>query len=235
MRTEKYQNLKNIERSKIKLAVILVLLFIILLSSIFIFSGLSPQQVVLAITGNYSKTSGQQLTTTDWNNLPNDFVAKSGDTMSGNLNMGAHGITNLANPITDTDAVNRGSMNSAISAAQSTAGAQIKDLNGSNLKMVCGSTIPGATAWQNYMAGVYVDIDLSAAGFTPGSVPYIFTSIGGTGNQAYTRGATSIYTQGTAPFTSLSSGFRVYVFNDSGLFEPWSTYQWYINWCALGY
>ncbi len=233
MREKDADLINEIKKVKIKLTAWFFLLFF-LICGLFVITGLPLEQIALAITGNYTKSSGQQLTTIDWNKLPDDFVAKSGDTMSGNLNMGTYGITNLRNPSLDSDAVNRGSMNSAISTALS-AGGQIKDVSGSSLKMVCGATVPGATAWQNYPGGAIVYIDISAAGFTAGSIPYIFTSLGGLGYQGYTRGATSIYTQDfSSPLTTLSSGFRVFVFNDSGQFEPWIDYQWYINWCALG-
>ena len=43
-------------------------------------------------------------------------VAKSGDTMSGVLNMGSNVITGLANPSVDADAVNLGYLNTALSA-----------------------------------------------------------------------------------------------------------------------
>jgi len=229
MTTEKeYSPLKL----KKKLTVLLYSLFFLLICGWFLLSGLYLNQVVLALSSNYAKSSGQQLTTTEWNNLPNDFLAKSGDTMSGDLNLGTHKITNLGNPTTGTDAVNQTSMTNAITAALSAgSGSPIKDSGGANLKMVCGSTVPGATAWQSYPGGTYVDIDISAAGFTAGSLPYIFTSLGGAANQAYTRGSNSIYTQGTTPLTA---GFRVFIINDSGINNPWQTYQWYINWCAIG-
>jgi hypothetical protein len=43
------------------------------------------EQLALALSSSYSKTSGDMLTAQEWNNLTNDFVAKSGDTMSGDL------------------------------------------------------------------------------------------------------------------------------------------------------
>ena len=47
-------------------------------------------------------------------------VSKSGDTMSGDLNMGSHRITNVSTPTDDTDAANYGSVKSEIEKNQYT-------------------------------------------------------------------------------------------------------------------
>ena len=42
-------------------------------------------------------------------------VSKSGDVMYGDLNLNNHKITNLANPVTESDSVNKGFLDNAIS------------------------------------------------------------------------------------------------------------------------
>ena len=42
-------------------------------------------------------------------------VSKSGDIMYGDLNLNNHKITNLANPVTESDSVNKGFLDNAIS------------------------------------------------------------------------------------------------------------------------
>jgi hypothetical protein len=48
-----------------------------------VFDGEKNQ--ALALSANYNKISGNTLTSEQWNNLDDDFVAKSGDTINGNL------------------------------------------------------------------------------------------------------------------------------------------------------
>lgn len=210
-------------KTNIKLTALFVLLSGLLIVNFFVFSGWSIKRVALALTGNYGKASGQQLTVADWNNLDDDFVAKSGDTMSGVLNMGNQRITGLANPTAGTDAVNRSAMDAAISSAIAAA-APIRDIGGANLRMVCGRTTPGLN-WISYPGGAYVDVNMAAAAFT--ASPYVLTSLGGNGFHAYTRSMTSIYNLS-------NTGFRIYVMDDSGMPSPFTTYLWYINWCAIG-
>jgi len=97
-------------RQRIRLSVLIFLLSTLLVSGLFILSGLTPGQIVLALTGNYAKGTGDQLSTTDWNMLDDDFVARSGgaaSNMSGNLDMNNQLIVNLQTPTNPTDAVNR--------------------------------------------------------------------------------------------------------------------------------
>lgn len=218
------------DKQKIKIGALIFFLIFLVAANLLIYGGWSVKKIALAISGNYSKSSGQQLTTADWNNLDDDFVAKSGDTMSGALNMGSQRITGLANPAAGTDAVNQSTMNAAIGAAIVGA-SPIKDYASSaNLRMFCGRTTPAD--WIP-MAGGYarVDIDFSGANFAS-SNPFVFTSIGGNGLHYLTRGASSIYPH----YGGLSAdrGFSVYVYNDSGQPYPYNSFGWHINWCALG-
>jgi len=114
MKQDNY-NAKRINRSKLQLTAAIIVLIII--SGFFIFSSFSLRQVALALTGNYSKTSGNSLDYTDWNNLSNDFLDKSGDTMTGQLNMNSNKIVNLADPTSNTEAANKQYVDSAASTA----------------------------------------------------------------------------------------------------------------------
>jgi hypothetical protein len=194
------------------------------------FLPLSFKQFASALTGNYSKSTGGQLTVTDWNNLPADFVARSGgatSAMQGNLDMGStNRIVNLANPTADNEAVNRGAMNTAIASALTNIG-NIKNIGGVNLKMVCGETTPAD--WTQYMTDVIrVDIDTHLAGFT--STPSYFTSINGTSGHWRTTGATSVY-------FPTSTGFTIFIYdmNPSDITPAIAlSWGWHIKWCGVG-
>ena len=89
-----------LHKKNFKLAVIfLATIFIICLSVIF--SPVSLEKIAYAVSPNYSKTNGQQLTIADWNNLDDDFVAKSGDTMAGPLTLPA------GDPVNPLEAANK--------------------------------------------------------------------------------------------------------------------------------
>ena len=75
---------KRVKKLTTRLWAGIFLLFIMLLSGILLFYY---EQLALALTGNYTMTSGDLLTAGDWNTLSDDFVDKSGDTMNGNLNV----------------------------------------------------------------------------------------------------------------------------------------------------
>lgn len=211
---------------------IAVILFVISIG-LFVFSPSSFLNIARALSGDYTKTDGAganpSLTHTDWNNLPNEFLDKSGDTMSGDLNMSNNAITNLANPVSDDQAVSRGAMNTAI--ASFVAAAPIPtlvDTSGAALKVVCGRSTPAD--WVTYGTTnetVYVDVDMSAAAFATN--PNIVTSIYGVQQHWKTYGATSIY-------DLTPTSFRVYVFSlglpvNAATAQSWG---WGINWCGYG-
>lgn len=228
------------------LAPLLIVLFSFSLT-LLVFSPVSFKNIALALTGNYSKSNGEQLTITDWNNLKNDFLDKSGDTMSGVLNMNNKQIINVADPTADNHAVNKGSMNSTISTlVASLPTATIVDpVTGNNLRMVCGTTAPGFTNWQNYSFNphaVYLQVDTSSAGFSPLSKPKYITFISG----AYTyltTGVSNIYSPTHnsfdvyVNFLGENNDFRVpslygSTFINSTLAK--STFQWTVGWCGVG-
>jgi hypothetical protein len=98
-------------------------------------------------------------------------------------------------------------------------------------RIASGRTTPGSTAWQAYVPsngrGIYVDIDTTAAQLT-GNPVYI-TSIGGSGNQWATIGASSVY-------LVTATSFRIYIrWVDYSPLTPAQAngYQWHINWIAM--
>ena len=76
---------KRVNKLTTRLWAGLFILFIMIASGILLFANFYYEQLALALTGNYTMTSGDLLTAGDWNALADDFVHKSGDTMSGDL------------------------------------------------------------------------------------------------------------------------------------------------------
>lgn len=107
-----------VKRLKIKLGALAVLLTLLSLTAVLILSGLAAVRFALALSSNYSKAVGQQLTVAEWNNLPNDFVARTGGAASaiqGALDMANNQINNLAAPTGNADAVNKQYVDTAVS------------------------------------------------------------------------------------------------------------------------
>lgn len=211
----------------------LAIIFLSFLISLFAFAPVSFKNIALALNpADYNKATGDSLGVADWNRLDDDFVAKTGDAMQGNLNMNNNQITNLANPVNPSDAVNLSTLDSSISAT--IAGASFEDTSGNSLRSVCGSS---AGNWQHYPIatgdGVYMDVDTSAAGFT--STPVYFTSISGIAGHWRTTGASSIY-------DPTSTGFRIYIndLNDEDVTPSMvnsavpPNWGWVIHWCGFG-
>ncbi|MDD5072090.1 MAG: hypothetical protein PHQ42_05165 [Patescibacteria group bacterium] len=102
MRPDNLAKIKKLER---QLTVGVILLFVSIIGFLAIYD-LGPGQEALAITGNYNKnnTDNNSLNFNDWNNLPNDFLAKSGGTMTNTLTVqGASGQTGLIMKLTSAD------------------------------------------------------------------------------------------------------------------------------------
>ena len=223
--------LKRIIQKQLKQSLLLVSLLILFLSSFFVFFPFSWQQIAMALTGNYNKNLGDSLDATDWNNLDNDFVAKSGDTMQGNLNMGGGSITGLADPINDNDAARKIYVDEQVSSGS----ANISNISGENLKMVCGTTLYGATDWVAAGADtIGVNIDTTVAGFANNEVIY-FVSLNGDDGMYKAIGINNIY-------SSSATGFWIYLSNkdiitDGGPFSPATTrniWNWHVKWCGIG-
>lgn len=91
----------------LRLYFIIFLVVLVFLSSSFLLAG----DTVLALSSNYSKISGASLSVSEWNNLKNDFLAKSGGTdgiMSGNLDASFQSVTGVGSAIDANDVVNKG-------------------------------------------------------------------------------------------------------------------------------
>ena len=71
----------------------------------------TPKFGYSAVNKNYVDGEISKITTVD----TNQFVLKSGSTMTGDLNINNHLITNLKSPTGDNDALNRGYLNQKIS------------------------------------------------------------------------------------------------------------------------
>ena len=197
----------------------LILLFVISIG-FFVFSPTSFKNIAIALQGDYGKpTTGGSLTVDDWNLLDSDFLDKesfSGDTMAGPLTLPA---TSPVNPdhATTKDYVDN----------------KIVDTSSNDLKIVCGSTIPGASGWSLIDAvnnRLQIDIVTTSAGFTQDDVKY-FTSIGGLGYHLDTTGANSI-------FVSDKDNLRLRI-RYLGTFSPFTesqveSWNWYIQWCGVG-
>lgn len=205
------------------IASILLLIGVVMIN----FIPVSFQKIALAVTGNYNRTAAQNsITRDDWNLLDSDFLLTDGSNqMAGNLNMNNNKITNLQNPTADTDAANKGWVNTLLSSASS-----IKDTSGNPLKMVCGTFQPTAAQWVQITADtMYTDINTAVAGFA--AVPIYLTSIGGAGSHGFSYGATSIY-------SPTQNSFRVYItYTGGSAYNPTNVaniWLWKINWCGIG-
>lgn len=76
-------NLNKIKKLEKQLTAAVFLFFILIIGFLAVYDLGSKE--ALAISTNYNKASGGSLNVGEWNNLDDDFVAKSGDTISGNL------------------------------------------------------------------------------------------------------------------------------------------------------
>jgi len=215
-------NIKKTKKStflKIQLGGAILALIVVLISGFFIF-GPSLEQVALALNPtDYNKASGDTLNVTDWNRLDEDFIAKSGDTMSGPLTL-------PADPTLPMQAATR----QYVDANAGGGGVVVSDItspSGVELKMICGATTD--TSWYNDPAPNTIGVDVA---FPPGAfsaTPQIITSIGGTNNHFKAIGGANIY------FGS-ANGFTVFVTHLDKVLtaDIADTWNWYLNWCAIG-
>jgi hypothetical protein len=213
--------LKNLN-TKI-LASIFLLLCVVIVAVVF--TTPTFNKIAQALSSNYSKSATGQLSAADWNNLPNDFVAKSGDTMTGPLTLGGP-LTLPSDPTLDLQAATKRYVDNA----------GIKDVSGNQLKIVCGESNPGS--WRNYTDlpggtpdAIFTDVDTRVGGvaaFT--TAPMYFTSLLCLSGCWRAMGGQSVY-------NGSPTGFRVFIqdFNpevmDRILAQTWN---YRIRWCGIG-
>ncbi len=109
----------------------------------------------------------------------------------------------------------------------------VEAATGLALKTCAGRTT--ASQWMPYGGAgsctMYVNVDTTACGFTAGTIPYYFTSVGGDTSHFYTVGGTSVY-------GATATGFTVYLANTpwacASVGTPHVAYNWHINWTAMG-
>jgi len=104
----------KIKKLKIQLSAAIFFLICLIIFGGFFSSGF--KNFAYALSSNYSKIPPGTLNLSEWNNLPADFVAKTGDTMTGILDMGTRQINHLADPSLPTDAANKQYVDAKIAA-----------------------------------------------------------------------------------------------------------------------
>jgi hypothetical protein len=217
------------------------LLFCIIILAV-VFTVPSFNKFAEALSGNYSKTTGNQLTVTEWNNLPSDFLARSGgvsSAMQGDLDMGGHGITNIGSMGSDLNMGTHKITNLGTPTANNDAATKqyvdnyggIKDVSGVQMKIVCGES--SSANWQNYADpdAVFTNVDTRVAGaavFT--TAPMYFTSILCTSGCWRSNGAQAIYNASPTGFTVYVQDYNPEIM-DRILAQSWN---WRIRWCGIG-
>ena len=104
-----------------------------------------------------------------------------------------------------------------------------QDTAGNALRICCGATPEGKTAWQVYTeSGVYVDVDTSMCRFS--NTPIYIVNMHGSSYNWETTGGSSAYSR-------TATSFRVYVrFSDSRQLAPEfaNSSGWHIQWVGIG-
>lgn len=75
---------------------------------------------VFALSANYDKNNDSSLIIAEWNNLKNDFLAKTGGedgVMGGNLNVATYNIAGVANSTDPSDVVNKSVMDNIVTSS----------------------------------------------------------------------------------------------------------------------
>jgi hypothetical protein len=89
-------------------------------SFVLIFLFIISSDYVFALSSNYNKGSNEDLSVAEWNELANDFLAKSGEpegVMLGELDLNNNSLINVGNYSNFSDVVNKGYVNSISAAA----------------------------------------------------------------------------------------------------------------------
>lgn len=211
----------------------LVLLVVMLL----LFSGVNIKNTVLALSGDYNRavSGDNQIDANDWDVLDEDFLATDGTNgMDSNANIVLNGgnIKGLPDtPVELNDATSKVYVDTEIAGVAVAGSANITNVDGESLKMVCGETPLGSTDWaQVFFDTITLLVDTSAAGFVSDDVSYS-VSLYGDGSMYEAVGYNGIY-------QSSATGFRIYVSNNSlavlSAVSARDSYKWYIKWCGIG-
>lgn len=211
----------------------LILFFLIVF--LFLFSGVNIKNTVLAFT---AKSLNDQLTVADWNGLADDFLAKSGGIMSGDININNNKITNIPTPTSSSD--NKDVANKEYVDTKFSAGSGITNLYFTEgIKMVCGTSGTGGWTTVNNgspVFGVYYItryVDTSSAGFIDDHVIY-FTSLNGEASTARSTGVQNLYQPRKNGFSvSLAMNDINENINDS-LNNINGSWAWEVRWCGIG-
>ncbi len=102
-------------------------------------------------------------------------------------------------------------------------------------RIASGQTIPGNTAWQEYLSSgtppvptsIQLEVDTTSGQFT--TVPKYFTSLGGAHHHWEIVGSTAIYNPS-------ATSFHVYIkwVNNAPLDATYANYhEWHINWIGI--
>lgn len=103
-----------INKKKYQKSFVAIFLLLVILVAIFWIKG----ERVSALSANYDKKEEEPLRISDWNELAEDFLAKSGGingVMSGILDLGLSIITGVDNPSEDSDTANKSYVDSSLS------------------------------------------------------------------------------------------------------------------------
>ena len=201
----------------------LVLSLIIFFSfsvSILVFSPVSFVNMAKALSPvDYNKLTGASLGVADWNRLDDDFVAKSGDAMTGFLTLSG-------DPTLVMQAATKQYVDDQITSVNT-----VDAATGDQIKIVCGRTSVDATAWVLVNAAdkrVKVTVDTSGAGFS--STPYYLVSLAGDMYNNRNIGGQSVHSPTVTSFVVAPQYTGPLAFNDS-VARSW---KWHITWCAFG-
>lgn len=216
----------KIKKLKLQLTTAIFSLIVLIISGFFVFSPVSLEKVALALSSNYSKPSGGSLDHDEWNNLPNDFVAKSGGAdavMTGPLTL-------PADPAQPMQAATKQYVDNSGGGG---GGSDITDTSGTDFKMVCGVSSTGG--WLNYGSGGYAvetTVDTSAANFVNNNVRYTVSLSGS--NAGVAMGTDTLYNISQSSFD-----LHLQYVGWGGAFPGITGAQanlwgWKVHWCGIG-
>lgn len=220
----KNKSLKKITWLKLQLTTAVFTLIVVLISGFFVFSPMSWRQVALALSGDYNKSTGDQLTIDDWNRLDDDFGgAAVGDFVP------IDGSAPMTGPLTLSG--NTGANHAATRAYVDSNVAVFNVTTGGTMKVVCGRTDPNNTAWfvvSDVDKRIKVVVDTSAANFS--STPYYFVNLAGTDFNNRNIGGQSIRQPSANSFEVAPQYTGSDAFN-ANVARSWG---WHLIWCGYG-